>query len=67
MANNFDWDDHNRRLVQDGRQALERTSASLARSNQIAIETENIGTEVEFNSTKLNVISFNFFNTIPNR
>lgn len=40
------WDDHNRRLVLQGRQVLERTSASLARSNQIAIETENIGTEV---------------------
>lgn len=47
MANGFDWDDHNRRMVQDGRQVLERTSASLARSSQIAIETENIGTEVQ--------------------
>lgn len=42
----YDWDDHNRRLVHEGRQILERTSASLARSNQVAIETENIGTEV---------------------
>lgn len=42
----YDWQDHNRRLVQEGRQVLERTSASLARSNQVAIETENIGTEV---------------------
>lgn len=43
---NYDWDEHNRRLVLEGRQILERTSASLARSNQVAIETENIGTEV---------------------
>lgn len=42
----YNWQDHNRRLVLEGRQVLERTSASLARSNQVAIETENIGTEV---------------------
>lgn len=42
----YDWDDHNRQTVFEGRQILERTSASLARSNQVAIETENIGTEV---------------------
>ncbi|XP_055315813.1 uncharacterized protein LOC129575788 [Sitodiplosis mosellana] len=42
----YDWQDHNRRMVVEGRQILERTSASLARSNQVAIETENIGTEV---------------------
>lgn len=41
-----DWGDDNRRIVDEGRQILERTSASLARSNQIAIETENIGTQV---------------------
>lgn len=46
MSRNFDWDDHNRRMVLEGRQILERTSASLARSNQVAIETENIGTSV---------------------
>lgn len=45
-GNNYDWDDRNRQTVLEGRQILERTSASLARSNQIAIETENIGTEV---------------------
>lgn len=45
-SGNYDWDEHNRRLVLEGRQILERTSASLARSNQVAIETENIGTEV---------------------
>lgn len=33
-------------MMLDGRAALERTSASLARSSQIAIETEHIGTEV---------------------
>lgn len=42
----YDWDDHNRRRVLEAQQVLERTSASIARSNQIAIETENIGTEV---------------------
>lgn len=46
MNNGYDWQDHNRRTVLEGRQILEKTSASLARSNQIAIETENIGTEV---------------------
>ena len=45
-GSNYDWDEHNRRIVLEGRNALERTSASLARSNQIAIETEQIGTEV---------------------
>lgn len=43
----YDWDSHNRQIVLEGRQILERTSASLARSNQIAIETENTGTEVK--------------------
>lgn len=33
---NYDWDAHNRRTVFDGRQILERTSASLARSNQVS-------------------------------
>lgn len=42
----YDWQDHSRRTVVEGRQILERTSASLARTNQVAIETENIGTEV---------------------
>ncbi|XP_049276802.1 uncharacterized protein LOC125760585 [Anopheles funestus] len=42
----FDWNDHHRQQVLQGRQILERTSASLARSNQIAIETEHTGHEV---------------------
>ncbi|XP_070500114.1 vesicle transport through interaction with t-SNAREs homolog 1B [Chironomus tepperi] len=42
----YDWDAHNRRAVAEGRQILERTTASLARSNQVAIETENTGTEI---------------------
>lgn len=46
MASNYDWDQHNRHLALEGRQILERTSASLARSNQVAIDTENIGTGV---------------------
>lgn len=43
---NIDWDGQNRQLVAEGRNVLERTSASIARSNQIAIETEQVGTEV---------------------
>lgn len=31
----YNWDDHNRRAVAEGRQILERTTASLARSNQV--------------------------------
>ncbi|XP_058128920.1 uncharacterized protein LOC131289476 [Anopheles ziemanni] len=42
----YDWTDHHRQQVLQGRQILERTSASLARSNQIAIETEHTGLEV---------------------
>uniref|UniRef100_A0A023ED86 Putative v-snare n=1 Tax=Aedes albopictus TaxID=7160 RepID=A0A023ED86_AEDAL len=42
----YDWDQHNRQQVLEGRQILERTSASLARSNRIAIETEQTGHEV---------------------
>ncbi|CAH1364055.1 unnamed protein product, partial [Tenebrio molitor] len=43
---NYDWDAHNRQVALEGRSVLERTGESLARSNQIAIETEQIGTEV---------------------
>lgn len=32
---NYDWDAQNRRTVLEGRQILERTTASLARSNQV--------------------------------
>lgn len=39
-------DDFNRQVVLEGTQTLERTASSIARSHQIAIETENIGTEV---------------------
>lgn len=45
-SNNEDWDGRNRQLVLDGRAVLERTGESIARSTQVAIETENIGTEV---------------------
>ena len=47
-SSNYDWDTHNRQIVLDGRAVLERTSASLARSNQIAIESEETGTAVRF-------------------
>jgi hypothetical protein len=41
------WSDQqNRQAVLEGRRILERTTASLARSNQVAIETEQVGTEV---------------------
>lgn len=40
------WDDHNRQLVLEGRNILERTGESLHRSHQIALETEAVGTEV---------------------
>lgn len=46
MINEIDWDEHNRQLVLDGRAALERTAQSISRSNQVAAETETIGTEV---------------------
>lgn len=42
----IDWEARNRQVVLEGRNILERTSESLIRSNQIAIETENVGTEV---------------------
>lgn len=40
------WRDVHRQAVLDGTAVLERTSDSIARSNQLAIETEQIGTEV---------------------
>ncbi|KAK9890974.1 hypothetical protein WA026_013311 [Henosepilachna vigintioctopunctata] len=43
---NVNWDSYNRQIGLEGRQILERTGESIARSNQIAIETENIATEV---------------------
>jgi hypothetical protein len=57
----YDWDNHNRRVVLESRQILERSGASLARSNQVAIESENIGNEEsykqKFNSFKEFVVS----------
>lgn len=41
-----DWEEANRQVVLEGRAVLERTGESISRSNQIAIETENVGTEV---------------------
>uniref|UniRef100_A0A6M2DC99 Putative vesicle transport through interaction n=1 Tax=Xenopsylla cheopis TaxID=163159 RepID=A0A6M2DC99_XENCH len=48
MNSNFeyDWDARNRRTVLEGVSALERTSDSLARSHQLAIETEEVGTTI---------------------
>ncbi|XP_076268909.1 vesicle transport through interaction with t-SNAREs 1b [Rhynchophorus ferrugineus] len=45
-SDSHDWEAHNRQVVLEGTQILERTGQSLARSNQIAIETEQIGQEV---------------------
>lgn len=42
----MNYETRNRQLVLEGTQVLERTGESLARSHQIAIETENIGNEV---------------------
>lgn len=41
-----DYEARNRQIVLEGTQVLERTGESLARSHQIAIETENVGNEV---------------------
>lgn len=32
---NYDWETENRRVVLEGRQILENTSATLARTNQV--------------------------------
>lgn len=44
--NEDNLDSRNRQLVLEGRSVLERTGESIARSTQIAVETETIGTEV---------------------
>lgn len=45
-SENVSWDDRTRQIVLDGSAILERTGESIVRSTQIAVETENIGTEV---------------------
>lgn len=42
----IDYDTVNRRTLLNGVSTLEETNASIARSNQVALETEQIGTEV---------------------
>ncbi|XP_023019509.2 vesicle transport through interaction with t-SNAREs 1b [Leptinotarsa decemlineata] len=42
----IDYEERNRQIVLEGTQILERTGESLARSHQIAVETEDIGNEV---------------------
>lgn len=44
--NDYDWEAQNRRTLFEGVRTLEGTNASLARSNQISAETEQIGTEI---------------------
>jgi hypothetical protein len=34
----YDWQNHNRQVVLQGRQILEQTSSSLARTNQVNLE-----------------------------
>lgn len=48
MASSYSWggEDDLRRTVLEGRSVLERTSQSLARSQAVAAETENLGEEV---------------------
>lgn len=41
-----DIENQNRQIVLNGRDILERTSESLARTTRVAIETEQIGTNV---------------------
>uniref|UniRef100_A0A0K8TP58 Putative vesicle transport through interaction with t-snares protein 1b n=1 Tax=Tabanus bromius TaxID=304241 RepID=A0A0K8TP58_TABBR len=43
---NIQWDESSHLIVVETRHVLDRTSHSLARSNQVAAETEQIGTEV---------------------
>ncbi|KAL1501500.1 hypothetical protein ABEB36_006810 [Hypothenemus hampei] len=43
---NYSSDDYGRQAVVEGTRALERTGESLSRAYQIAVETENIGSEV---------------------
>ncbi|XP_065168285.1 vesicle transport through interaction with t-SNAREs homolog 1B [Atheta coriaria] len=45
-GSDFDFEAQQRQTVLEGRRVLERTGQSLARSNQVAIETEQIGTTV---------------------
>ncbi|KAJ8971924.1 hypothetical protein NQ314_000473 [Rhamnusium bicolor] len=42
----YDYEAQNRQIVLEGTAILERTGESIARSNQIAIETEYVGNEV---------------------
>lgn len=41
-----DWEARNRQILLEGTAILERTGESIARSNQVAIETEAVGAEV---------------------
>ncbi|CAH1104128.1 unnamed protein product [Psylliodes chrysocephalus] len=45
-GNDDDYEERNRQLIFQGTQVLGRTGESLARSTQIAVETEQIGNEV---------------------
>ncbi|XP_055371760.1 vesicle transport through interaction with t-SNAREs homolog 1A [Condylostylus longicornis] len=42
----MDWDERSQRIAANTRNILDRTTASIARSQQIAIDAEQVGTEV---------------------
>lgn len=42
----MDWGTEHRRILLDGNAALERSAQSIARSQVVAVESEQIGTEV---------------------
>ncbi|XP_032663204.1 vesicle transport through interaction with t-SNAREs homolog 1B-like [Odontomachus brunneus] len=42
----MDWEAEHRRVLQDGNAALERSAQSVARSQAVAAESEQVGTEV---------------------
>ncbi|XP_012251360.1 vesicle transport through interaction with t-SNAREs homolog 1B [Athalia rosae] len=46
MNSAIDWDSEHRRTLLDSRATLERSGSSVIRSQRIAVDTEQIGTEV---------------------
>lgn len=46
MNPSIDWEAEHRRTLLDSRATLERSASSVARSQRVAAETEQVGTEV---------------------
>jgi len=42
----MEWDERSQRIAAGSRNVMDRTSASITRSQQVAIESEQIGTEI---------------------